>query len=126
MALSRAKLQAAAKKAMLAAGDVVTEHEVVYVQITPGVYDPATGAVPQAPVQHTIPRALVTGLARQEMDWFPGDLHMQKIIIAGPDFPASVTPDTHDYFLVDGVHWEIVRDRLPPAGAVLIFFVRQV
>lgn len=126
MALSRAKLQAAAKKAMLAAGDVVTEREVVYVVATPGAYDPETNEITLTTTPHTLPRALVTGLSRQEMDWFPGDLTMQKIIVAGADFPAGVTPDTHDYFEVDGDHWEITRDRLPPAGAVMIFFARKV
>lgn len=120
MALSVAKFRAYAKKVFQIAGDVV--QPVTYKHVVPGVYDPATGTAATTETTYT-PKALLVGLDDREQTWFPADADVQKAII--PYSELSITPSSQDYFVIDGVRWEIMRITTPPTAAIRKFYIQS-
>ena len=103
-----------------ALGDVPTA--VTYVQIAPGVYNPATGLTADVPTSHPITVPLLR-LLESEMSWFPAPDKVQRAVV--PFLTLSITTTRNDYFLISGVRWEIKRVRRVPTGAVTIFYIES-
>lgn len=87
-----------------------------YVHVVPGNYNPATGTVAATttsigPVEVPVVRA-----DEKEAADFPAAKNVEIVL-----FPYSLlqglTISRNDYFLVEGVHWEILRVRRFPTDA---------
>lgn len=121
MGISAAKISALVKKAFQKTGDLRTT--VTFQRLTPGAYDPATGAVAITEVEYTITNAILTSVSSAEMGWFPADRNTQKLLIAGEDLP--VEPTTTDNVVIGGVTWEITRVKQVPGDALYVLYIME-
>lgn len=121
MGISSAKIQALVKKAFQKTGDLRTT--VTFQRLTPGSYDPATGAVAVSEVEYIINNAILTSISSAEMGWFPADRNTQKLLVAGSDLP--VEPTTTDTVEIDGVKWEITRVKQVPGDAIYVLYIME-
>lgn len=121
MGISAAKLSALVLKAFQKTGDLRTT--ITFQRLTPGAYDPSTGAVAVTEVEHTVQNAILTSIAASEAGWFPADRNTQKLLIAAADLP--VTPTTTDNVVIGGVTWEITRVREVPGAPLYIVYIME-
>lgn len=119
------KMRNAATAIFKAAGDVCRNQPgapvtLTYVSVALGAYNAATGVRASVPTNYT-PVTLLTGLEDREQAWFPADANVQKAII--PFSALSVAVSSQDYFLIDGVRWEIKKVLTPPTQAIRKFYI---
>jgi hypothetical protein len=115
-----ATLRAAMVAGLAAADDTVTS--ISYTHVTLGVYNPATDS--RTDTEDTVTfNTFVYNLKDSELDWFPADSHMQKILINRDDLNAN--PTTEDYVTIGGVVWEIASIKTFPGNVGYILFIRK-
>ena len=120
MALS-AKVKGLVKKAIQSLDDLAST--VTYVQVVPGVYNPATDVVASTTTTHTLVPAVLAKLDETDLDWWPANMIGQKVLIAYNDLPIVPTDD--DYMTIDGNNWNVYRIKGVPGGSLHIFYVRE-
>jgi hypothetical protein len=95
-----------------------------YVNVAPGDYDPATGLT--ADVVTTSP-TFITPVVRpdeKEQASFPAPDKTQVVLVHYDQVQGKgLTPSKNDYFLVDGVRWEVIRIRGTPGNIYTRFYV---
>jgi len=121
LGISAAKISALVQKAFQKTGDLRTT--VTFQRLTPGAYDPSTGAVAITEVEYTITNAILTSVSSAEMGWFPADRNTQKLLVAGANLP--VEPTTTDNVVIDGATWEITRVKQVPGDALYILYIME-
>lgn len=114
-----ATLRGAMVSAIAAADDAVTE--ITYVQLTLGTYDPATDSRTDTEGLTTF-STFVYSLKDSEVDWFAGDVSMQKVIVNFDDL--GFAPSAEDIVRIGGVDWEIMKIKTFPGNVGYILFIR--
>src|SRR5688572_21476547 len=97
---SRASFQQLAQRIMDRAGDLVDD--VTLVRVTLGTYDADTDSN-VASTENVATRGFLSGLNEHELDWFPAEWHVQKLIVAYLDLMLTVKGS--DYFMISGERW---------------------
>ena len=115
-----ATLRAAMVTAIAGAGD--TAQQVTYNGVALGAYDVATDTIPVTLTTKTF-TTFVYGLSDTEVDWFQGDLNMQKMIVNHDDLGFS--PKAEDYVLIGGVRWEVAKFKAFPNNVGYVVFLRK-
>lgn len=121
MGISAAKISSLVLKAFQKTGDLRTT--VTFQRLTPGAYDPSTGAVAVTEVEYTVTNAVLTAISGMEFEWFPADRNTQKLLIAAEDLP--VTPTTTDNVVIGGTTWEITRVKSVPGVSLYILYIME-
>lgn len=111
------------RQAFVAAQSAAGDTKVTFTlrQITPGTYNPATDDYGTTNPVDTVLTLFMYGLDEQEVDWFPADWEMRKVMVHLDDIPSA--PDTTDYVLVDGVEWRINRVKPLPGEELFILYL---
>jgi len=115
-----ATLRSAMVSAIAAAGDTATE--ITYNSVVLGTYDAATDTIPETLTSTTF-TTFVYALTDAEVDWFQGDISMQKVIINPDDI--GVTPKAEDHITIGGARWDVARWKAFPGNVGYIVFVRK-
>lgn len=88
-----------------------------------GEYDPSTGLVSNSTTDVPLPKVVVAGYAKSEID---GDVIRstdQKVLIPYTDL--NTRPETVDYITIEGEDWNVVSVGGVPAGSLWILQVRK-
>lgn len=121
MGISSAKLTSLVLKAFQKTGDLRTT--ITFQRLTPGAYDPSTGAVAVTEVEYTVINAILTSISGMEQEWFPADRNTRKLLIAAADLP--VTPTTTDNVVIGSTTWEITRVKEVPGASLYILYIME-
>ena len=97
---------------------------VSYVQSTPGAYSPSTDTLAVTSKTYTNVPCLLVKLSTEDLDWWPGDMKGQKMLLAANDLPG-VIPDDTDYVIIDSVVWNIFKIRRVPGDSLFVIFLRE-
>lgn len=111
----------AVNAALAAAGDTVST--ITYRRTTIGVYDPDTDTVGVTNSDTTITDAFVYRLDDRELDYFPADIEMQKVIIHADRL--SFTPESSDYVIINSVEWEVKRIKEYPGAPMYMLYIQK-
>lgn len=100
----------------------VTYHQMV----ADGEYDPYTGKTINSTADHTVPKAILTGLKFTERNNAQRLLEAgdQKLLIPYADLP--ITPSLKDTVTINGELWQVIDYRPDPTQSALhTFYVRR-
>lgn len=95
---------------------------ITYTRVVVGAYDAETDTQAESETSYSL-NAFVYNLTDTELDWFPGELNMQKMIASSIDLP--VVPNSPDTVTIDGVVWEVHRTKRLPGDPAYIVFLRR-
>ncbi len=97
---------------------------VTYVQVVPGTYDPATDARTNTTTSYANTTCVLLKLSNEDLDWWPGDMKGQKMLLAAADLPG-VIPDDTDHVLVGSVQWNIHKVKRVPGDSLFVVYLRE-
>jgi hypothetical protein len=118
---SNEQLKKLVQSAIQKTGDLAAR--VTYVKVVPGVYNPTTDATADTLTTYTNVPVVLTNPTKAESEYFLPDKITQKVILAALDLP--VVPGSPDYFLIDGVRWEINRIKSVPGNSLWVIFIQE-
>lgn len=117
------KVRTLAARAIKTLGDINTA--IVYVKITPGVYNTTTGVQANTPVSLPMTVPVLT-LDENERKEFPAPDQTRRVIIPWTELQAKgVEPDPTDYILIGGQQWEIKRFKVVPTAAITKLYIES-
>lgn len=97
---------------------------VTYVKVVPGAYDPATDTNSNTTTTYTNVPVVLLKLSSEDLDWWPGDMIGQKMLLASNDLP-SVIPDDSDHVVISSVTWNIHKVKRVPGDSLFIVYIRE-
>ena len=106
-----------------AAADDAVIPALTYKQVTGLAYDPSTDQNVETTNDVALTNIFGYGLDEQEVDWFPADWEMQKIIIGADEL--GITPKDEDYVEIAGVTWRVKRVKRLPGDPIFILFLMK-
>ncbi len=93
--------------------------DIEYYDVTPGVYDPVTNSATDTETLISI-RGAFYKEKQESKDWSRVVEDSTKILIAGDEL--LITPEEHDYMIIDSVRYEIIR--IDPIGDDVAYIFR--
>lgn len=97
-----------------------TKTAFTYRKVTLGAYDAATDTQAVTNTDTSL-NLFMYGLDETELDWFPTDWEVQKVIVHLDDL--TDTPADIDYIIIGGVNWKINRIKHLPGNEVFILYL---
>ena len=97
---------------------------VTYVRVVPGAYNPATDALTNTTTSYTNTPCVLLKLTTEDLDWWPGDLKGQKMLLASNDL-VGVIPDDTDHVIIDSLQWNIYKVKRVPGDSLFIIYLRE-
>lgn len=115
------RIKTLVQKAIKTTGDLSVK--ITYVRRVPGAYNSATGLTLDVLTSYPNVPAILTRPTEDDADWAPVNLTTKKILIAYQDLPIAVNDS--DYVIIEGVTWNLHKNRGVPGGSLHILFVRN-
>lgn len=121
MALS-SKIKGLVQKAIATLDDL--RSFVTYVRVVPGAYDPVSDTLTNTTTTYLLVPCVLLKLSEEDLDWWPGDMKGQKMLLASNDLP-DVIPDDTDHVVISSVTWNIYRVKQVPGGSLFTVYLRE-
>lgn len=98
---------------------------VTYVKAVPGAYNPTTDTLTVTETTYANVECVLTKLSTEDLDWWPGDMVGQKMILPSLNLPG-VIPDDSDHIIDSGsIRWNIYRIKEVPGKSVFVIYLRE-